>query len=40
VNVLLCRTLRGSLQRELRAAEVLLDPADGLDGNLPLPTAI
>jgi hypothetical protein len=31
VNVLLCRTLRGPLQRELRAAEVLLDRADGLD---------
>ena len=31
VNVLLCRTLRGPLQRELRVAEVLLDRADGLD---------
>ena len=31
VNVLLCRTLRGPLQRELRAAEVMLDRADGLD---------
>ena len=31
VNVLLRRTLRGSLQRELRVAEVLLDRADGLD---------
>jgi hypothetical protein len=31
VNVLLCRILRGPLQRELRAAEILLDRADGLD---------
>jgi hypothetical protein len=31
VNVLLCRTLRGPLQRNLKAAEVLLDRADGLD---------
>jgi hypothetical protein len=31
INVLICRTLRGSLQRELKAAEVLLDQADGLD---------
>jgi len=31
INVLLCRTLRNPLQRELRAAEVLLDSADGLD---------
>lgn len=31
VNVLLCRTLRGPLQRELNAAEILLDRADGLD---------
>ena len=31
VNVLLCRTLRGPLQRELRATEILLDAAEGLD---------
>jgi len=31
VNVLLCRTLRGPLQRELKAAEIILDRADGLD---------
>lgn len=31
VNVLLCRTLRGPLQRELKATEILLDRADGLD---------
>jgi hypothetical protein len=31
VNVLLCRTLRGPLQRELRLTEILLDTADGLD---------
>ncbi len=31
VNVLLCRTLRGPLQREVRPAEVILDRADGLD---------
>jgi len=31
VNVLLCRTLRGTLHRELKLAEVLLDSADGLN---------
>lgn len=31
INVLLCRTLRGPLQRELRSAEVVLDQADGLE---------
>ena len=31
INALLCRTLRGPLQRELKAAEILLDRADGLD---------
>ena len=31
VNVLLCRTLRGPLQRELKATEILLNGADGLD---------
>jgi mRNA-degrading endonuclease toxin of MazEF toxin-antitoxin module len=31
VNVLLCRTLRGALQREVRLTEILLDRADGLD---------
>ena len=31
VNVLLCRTLRGPLQRELKPTEILLDRADGLD---------
>jgi hypothetical protein len=31
VNVLLCRTLRGPLKRELRLVEVVLDSADGLD---------
>lgn len=31
VNVLLCRTLRGPLQRALRPVEVILDRADGLD---------
>jgi hypothetical protein len=31
VNVLLCRTLRGPLQRTLKPAEVILDYADGLD---------
>ena len=31
VNVLLCRTLRGALQRKLNAAEIILDRADGLD---------
>ena len=31
INVLLCRTLRGPLQRELNVAEILLDRADGLD---------
>jgi hypothetical protein len=31
VNVLLCRTLRGSLQRQLSLTEILLDRADGLD---------
>ncbi|HEY5041917.1 MAG TPA: hypothetical protein VIK53_07925 [Verrucomicrobiae bacterium] len=31
INVLLCRTLRGPVQRELNAAEILLDRADGLD---------
>jgi hypothetical protein len=32
VNVLLCRTLRGLPQRELKATEILLDRADGLIG--------
>ena len=31
VNVLLCRTLRGAILRELKATEVILDRADGLD---------
>jgi len=31
VNVLLCRTLRGPLQRELRPTEIILDRVDGLD---------
>jgi hypothetical protein len=31
VNVLLCRTLRGPLQREARVTEIILDSADGLD---------
>jgi hypothetical protein len=31
VNVILCRTLRGTLQRSLKPNEVLLDSADGLD---------
>jgi hypothetical protein len=31
VNVLLCRTLRGPLQRQLKSTEILLDRADGLD---------
>ena len=31
VNVLLCRTLRGPLQREAKPVEVVLDRADGLD---------
>jgi hypothetical protein len=31
INILLCRTLRGPLQRELNPAEILLDRADGLD---------
>src|SRR5213593_810576 len=31
INILLCRTLRGTLQRELRSAEVILDQADGLE---------
>jgi len=31
VNVLFCRTLRGPRRRELRAGEILLDRADGLD---------
>ena|SRR6478672_6523449 len=31
VNILLCRTLRGTLQRELRPAEIILDQADGLE---------
>jgi hypothetical protein len=31
VNVFLCRTLRGSLQRELKPVEIILDRADGLD---------
>lgn len=31
VNVLLCRTLRASLSREVKAAEVILDQADGLE---------
>jgi hypothetical protein len=30
VNVLLCRSLRGAVQRELKPTEVLLDQADGL----------
>jgi hypothetical protein len=31
VNVFLCRTLRGPLERELKPVEFLLDQADGLD---------
>ena len=31
VNVFLCRTLRGPLQREARPTEIVLDRADGLD---------
>ena len=31
VNVLLCRTLRGPLQREPKVVEVVLDQADGLE---------
>ena len=31
VNVLLCRTLRGPLLRELRPTEIILDRSDGLD---------
>jgi hypothetical protein len=31
VNVLLCRTLRGPLGRPLKANEILLNGADGLD---------
>jgi len=31
INVLLCRTLRGPLQRELRPTEIILDRADDLD---------
>jgi len=31
INVLLCRTLRGPLQRELRLVEIILDQADGLE---------
>ena len=31
INILLCRTLRGSLRREFRSAEVVLDQADGLE---------
>ena len=31
INVLLCRTLRGPLQREAKSAEMILDRADGLD---------
>ena len=31
VNVLLCRTLRGTPQRELNETGILLDRADGLD---------
>jgi hypothetical protein len=31
INVLLCRTLRGTLQRELKVTEIILDRADGLD---------
>ena len=31
VNVLLCRTLRGPLTRQLRPNEVILDQADGLE---------
>src|SRR5687768_16339956 len=31
INVPLCRTLRGTLERQLRHAEVILDQADGLD---------
>src|SRR5262245_60905964 len=30
VNVLLCRTLRGAMQRDLRPTEIILDQADGL----------
>jgi len=31
VNVLLCRTLRGALNRELKSTEVILNRADGPD---------
>jgi len=31
VNVLLCRTLRGPLAREIKPTEVMLDRADGRD---------
>ncbi len=31
VNVLFCRTLRGPMKRELRAGQIVLDRADGLD---------
>lgn len=31
VNVLLCRTLRGPLQRQLKPLEIILDSADGLN---------
>src|SRR5256885_16056585 len=31
INVLLCRTLRGQLQRQVKITEVLLNAADGLD---------
>ncbi len=31
VNVLLCRTLRGPLQRQLKDTELILDRAEGLE---------
>jgi hypothetical protein len=31
INVLLCRTLRGTAHRDLKPTEILLDRADGLD---------
>src|SRR5258705_659394 len=31
VNVLLCRTLRAPLERQLKPTEIILDQADGLD---------
>jgi hypothetical protein len=31
VDVLLCRTLRGPLQRTVKPVEIILDRADGLD---------